>query len=334
MCYKCLPYNKTEKRLLSKPEIQWKCPCLKSQHINRCANGGDQDAQAQLPVARLASIESKLDQTMQMLAASVQQLNSKLELKADKSEVDKIQTQLTTVQSELNLLKRNQEIPVNASIGPCVNEIMDREERKTNAVIFNIQESDSADADIRRNEDVNLVNAMLAQIETPTVTITDCRRLGKYRREVVTAKPRPIRISAATVGQRDAILQCAPKLKNFDNTKGVVIRKDLTPMQREEENNLRKEWQKKKEESIQQGDMNAQWVRRRGKVINIGMYISEALRQHNSDPRQNSDENLSLSGVQKKEREVGEKSQDNKNTQQTPPNLASNEDFPQISARA
>ena len=75
MCYKCLPCNKSGKKMLSKSEIQWKCPSgLNSQHVGRCANGSasDRKAQAQLPVDKLASIESKLDQTMQMLAASVQ----------------------------------------------------------------------------------------------------------------------------------------------------------------------------------------------------------------------------------------------------------------------
>ena len=50
------------------------------------------------------------------------------------------------------------------------------------------------------------------------------------------------------------------------------MRKDLTVQEREEEDRLFAELKKRREEAKNSGDDNARWVRRRGKVINIGKY--------------------------------------------------------------
>ena len=59
MCFKCLSFNKTEKKMLSKPDIQWKCPsCVKF----------PMQAQSENSLARLVSIESKLDKAILIMA--------------------------------------------------------------------------------------------------------------------------------------------------------------------------------------------------------------------------------------------------------------------------
>ena len=136
-----------------------------------------------------------------------------------------------------------------------------------------VGESDSADGIIRKKEDTETVQAVLAQIEVAPVVITDCRRLGPYRRDLAARKPRPLRISTESVAQKDAVLKSAHRLRELDGTKNIVIRKDLTPLQREQEKNLMTEWQKKKEESVLKGDLSAKWIRRNGKVVNIGKYM-------------------------------------------------------------
>ena len=270
MCFKCLAYNKTEKKMLCKPEIQWKCSsCVK------LSVQGQVQGQAEIPLAKLASIESKLDKAMLMFQNSFQIMADKLDKKADRGEVELLQTQLTAVQCDLDKLKSTQHVVAAAAetgVDSCISELEAREERKLNLVIFNVGESDSADGIIRKKEDTETVQVVLAQIEVAPVVITDCRRLGPYRRDLAARKPRPLRISTESVAQKDAVLKSAHRLRELDGTKNIVIRKDLTPLQREQEKNLMTEWQKKKEESVLKGDLSPKWIRRNGKVVNIGRY--------------------------------------------------------------
>ena len=70
------------------------------------------------------------------------------------------------------------------------------------------------------------------------------------------------------------LMRNAPKLKNSSDPhmKLIRIRKDMTPMEREEDLKLKREWEGKKEESTKSGDHQAKWIRRRGKVVNVGTY--------------------------------------------------------------
>ena len=109
------------------------------------------------------------------------------------------------------------------------------------------------------------------------VEITDCRRLGPYDREKASSKPRPLRLTyVRSQIQRGTILKAAHKLKNCSETKDIVLRKDLTPLQRDEEKKLEKDMAGKKAASTEQGDFHAKWIRKNGKVVNIGNYPETA----------------------------------------------------------
>jgi ribonuclease D len=50
------------------------------------------------------------------------------------------------------------------------------------------------------------------------------------------------------------------------------VRKDLTPTERKEEEVLYRQLREKQEESKAAGDDNARWIRKNGKIMNIGRY--------------------------------------------------------------
>ena len=81
MCFNCLPYNKTEKRMLAKPEIHWKCPsCSQNPKANQ--------SHYQVSLPRLDSIEKKLDQPLDLFNKSLVGITSALDRKADRSETE------------------------------------------------------------------------------------------------------------------------------------------------------------------------------------------------------------------------------------------------------
>lgn len=55
----------------------------------------------------------------------------------------------------------------------------------------------------------------------------------------------------------------------------VAMRKDLTPIERKEDDNLFKDLKEKREQAKASGDDHALWIRRRGKLVNIGKYPKE-----------------------------------------------------------
>lgn len=148
LCFQCLPYNKTEKKMLSKPEIQWICAtCLKTpqqQHMTH--------------MARLGSIKLKLDRALELFTTSFKTLSTQLEKKADKEVVESLSTKLSHVQLEVDELKSSQQHAVDKRLDSYVSELEAREDRKHNIIAFNIDESDSADGMTRKTEDMEQVN--------------------------------------------------------------------------------------------------------------------------------------------------------------------------------
>ena len=172
-------------------------------------------------------------------------------------------------------------------------EIEDRLKRKCNLVIFrlpekdNTTESDSTDATARgtdevprlsaKEEDKDLVRTILQQVGAKPVP-NDVRRLGKYNRE--SSKPRPVRLSFNSEKERDEVLTLAYR-SNKNKIEGndklchkVILRKDLTVQEREEEDRLYAELKNKRQGSKASGDYRARWVRRRGQIVNIGDYTT------------------------------------------------------------
>jgi hypothetical protein len=52
----------------------------------------------------------------------------------------------------------------------------------------------------------------------------------------------------------------------------LTLRKDLTSQERKEEDKLFEELKAKRQQSVQSGDENAHWIRRNGRMVNVGRY--------------------------------------------------------------
>ena len=214
---------------------------------------------------------SKMDKGMSLLLNQVG-------LKADKSDLDDLQQKLETtntvlaeVRGEVATLKKQRHNTTEDTLNMTIAELSDREDRRLNAILFNVTEVENADSDERIHEDTAKATAILEDIGMST-EIIETRRLGKYN--ATNENPRPLRITVPTLIDKMRLMRNAPKLKNSSDPhmKLIRIRKDMTPMDREEDLKLKREWEGKKEESTKSGDHQAKWIRRRGKVVNVGTY--------------------------------------------------------------
>ena len=129
-------------------------------------------------------------------------------------------------------------------------ELSDREDRRLNAILFNVTEVENADSDERIHEDTAKATAILEDIGMST-DIIETRRLGKYN--ATNENPRPLRITVPTLSDKMRLMRNWLKNRCDPHMKLIRIRKDVTPMEREEDLKLKRELEGKNEESTKSG---------------------------------------------------------------------------------
>ncbi len=149
----------------------------------------------------------------------------------------------------MSALQQRQNKTTEDTLNMTIAELSNREDRRLSAILFNVAEVENADSGERIQEDNARATAVREEIGMST-EIIETRRLGKFN--ATNENPRPLRITVPTLSDKMRLMRNAPKLKNSNDPcmKLVRIRKDMTPMEREEDLKLKLEWEGKKEESI------------------------------------------------------------------------------------
>lgn len=152
-------------------------------------------------------------------------------------------------------------------------EVEDRAKRSRNVIIFGIEEPQSLDREDRAKEDTTKCITLIEELQCEHEP-QEVRRLGNFKPDQ--SKPRPIRLRFATKEQRDGVLENFREAKRKDSGKKLDptlgMRRDMTPMERKEDFELFNVIKEKREASKASGDGYARWVKRNGKVVNVGQY--------------------------------------------------------------
>jgi hypothetical protein len=118
-----------------------------------------------------------------------------------------------------------------------VEEVRDRDRRKTNILMFNVPESSSEKAEERIVHDKSEVDAVLEELGVKDdVNFSKPVRLTKSKNPAYADKPRPLRIRVNSEEERRKVLQAA---KNMEETKKfklktIFMKRDMTPLERQE----------------------------------------------------------------------------------------------------
>lgn len=123
-----------------------------------------------------------------------------------------------------------------------IRELQDRESRKTSLVFFNLEESAKADADQRKEDDLEKIRVTLSKLSL-TAPLQKPTRLGTGN------KPRPLRVTVGSHEIARNIVKEARKLEKIKGFENVYINSDMTPLERE---NRRKLTRKKKELNLKE----------------------------------------------------------------------------------
>ena len=219
VCRQCLPKKYTDKefKFLTQPEISWNCPsCVDEKQ----AFGNSKSTSLS---NTLTTFMSKMDKGMPLLLNQVG-------LKADKSDLDELQQKLETtntvlaeVRGEVATLKKQRNKTTEHTLSMTIAELSYREDRRLNAIMFNVTEVENADSDERIHEDTAKATAILEDIGMST-EIRETRRLGKYN--ATNENPRPLRITVPTLSDKMRLMRNAPKLKNSRYPHMKLIKKN------------------------------------------------------------------------------------------------------------
>ena len=168
----------------------------------------------------------------------------------------------------------------------------DRARKQTNLVIFKVPESKAKEGIQRKKEDEEKVKQIMEEIKAQSVP-NRVIRLKKKGNKSKDQNCRPILVKFDCQSDRDNTLRKFASAKRGieedDEDDGdeeedqeesedeklfrsISMRRDMTIQELREDNELFEEWKRKKDESKNLKDPYAFWIRRDGKVINIGRY--------------------------------------------------------------
>ncbi len=249
LCLDCSKLTSDEYVLLTKTTsmIHWYCP-------------GNCEASAMSAVKTDNLIEDKCKQYFDDYKAEM------LKLVEDKE--SKVEVNLSDFKNEQKKVNEDLRAKIdnctsNAASMSC-KEILDREDRKCNIVLLKVPESNKSDGKARQSDDEKMFSNICGTIGVD-VTATKVIRLGKP-----TTNVRPMRVTLNDTNQVKDILKSARKLNEArDEThKAIIIKRDQTPLEREETSKLLQERYLKQRESDQKGE-SAKWIIRRGEIVNV-----------------------------------------------------------------
>ncbi len=270
--FRCLPYNKTQMRILANDEISWKCynckskkpaittmstpttPTTSADIVQLIANKQlteDKPTNASTSPKYSNEFERAMLTLMTTVTSKMDSVMEGLNAKADTTLVTSVSADLAKLEERVRRLESSNppaaaatpqnKNTLSTQINDALTEEKDKERRKLNITIGGIPESTAASATDKRSEDSLTVKNVLKNIGVD-VTPVSTQRVGKTNND----KPRILLVKLPTTKDKGQALKSAYKLGEKAETKNYSIRPDLTPRQQEQMRRLREELKRKK----------------------------------------------------------------------------------------
>ena len=202
---------------------------------------------------------------------SIQEINrrlSKLESKVEEgaNEVKEVQEEVSAMKESIDKLNQNSSLAASNSSEAVFSELRERENRKQNLVIHNLEESGSRNKEDRIRDDKKLLHDVLRQMDVKANVDKEIKFITRIGRKPDEGS-RPLLIGFKDQRLRDDVLDCSYRLNDCGEPWcDVNVIPDLTNRQRKEEREIRAEAKRLNDERSEDDKKNFQWkvVGRRG----------------------------------------------------------------------
>lgn len=159
------------------------------------------------------------------------------DFKQQLAKMNELSSLVSSLQEEVKALKSERVISSAATVdnidSPIVDSVLqemaEREKRKSNLVIFNLPEMENGSRSDQISEDVSSVRDILANLGV-VVDQVHPLRLGKFD-PTHQHRKRPIKITLSSSGLVSSALRESSKLKSIDKYKSIFLTNDKTPLQ-------------------------------------------------------------------------------------------------------
>ena len=245
LCTECLKMDDALYESINKrPDMHWYCK--------------DCERKAVEAVKTDKSIEKRCDQYFETVKIKMEKLEEALLLKADKVEIDNIDSKVQALECRINGISSDTSKLAKRQILQ-ESEAGEINKRKKNLILKGIPESDVPDKD-KVTELIELIEALNFHVDDVSKYHG---RLGKIRND---GKPRFFKIECKDEDTKKIILSKAVQIRHIQtlsyDKNTVYISPDMTILQRERDIELRKEL---KDKRLQ--DPNGHWIIRGLKVV-------------------------------------------------------------------
>ena len=235
--------------------LHWYCPACKQQALKAIRTDQEIEERCNAFMATFKQeIREEMSKELNLMKKSLEQ-KVESEIATVSTKIEKLEAQVTSQQ------------PNSADSEKLLNEIRDRDVRKLNLIIFNLPESKATEIEKRKEDDQEEIRGLLDKIDA-LVPFSKCVRLGKAPSSPPSSqRPRPLRITTASVTDQHKVLKAAVKLREIEDYQDVYINKDLTPLEQKNWSRLMEEKRKKIADAQREGKKDITYVIRGGKVV-------------------------------------------------------------------
>ena len=269
-CIDCLNMtNETYMQLMREAEkpkskVRWFCDSC-DKMVMSPGNGQQEKLDAAIKL-----MEQMLERT-QIIEQRLQGIEQRNADKADVSVVNQLELRVEKLELEINLrlsVVPDKTVSADHGIEENLNELKEREKRKNNLIVFNIPECNSTDCNERKQYDASEVGCILNLELGLHTSVDNPVRLGPKSDN--SKWPRPLKVTVEDESVKWNVLKMAKNLANSgkETYRTVFFKKDMTPLERKLDAELRQDLQSKRKLAEEQG-LKENWIIRRGKVIKL-----------------------------------------------------------------
>ena len=258
-CADCANISDEEYIVMSRPDCHWYC----SGHCNLRATRAILDEK---------SVEDRCKEFLDKMEGRLTFLEKEITQKATIKDLKTLNEDVKAMETRIDNLVSAQGIAKSEAAASGVKEMENRDMRKKNIILFGVEEKNSPIASTRNEEDKEKLEEICSKGLKVEVKIKQVKRLGKFDKQSVSSedvrKPRPM---LAVLGSQQDVVEALKASKNLSTHKDkqyhtIRMKRDMTPLEREEMRTLVKERKERVEESKAKGEV-VNWIIRNGKVI-------------------------------------------------------------------
>ena len=243
--FKCSNLSKSEYDFIGKTEgktgIRWYCH--RCEHTMRNEN----------PIEIITKQSIKIDNLTEQVRMLQQGLTEVISLVKGKRHED-----------------RNLEETVQNQVSEKIDDVREKEAKKSNIILFGVPEPTSRDTE--KEEDLKTIRniVLAAETEEGVVAPLDSNRITRLGgRKEGSVRPRPLRVTFDTPEEKWTVVNRSRKIKSVEAYKDVTIQSDKTKKELQEDRKLKAECSQKRKDTGQDYIIFAQEIMLRDEVENF-----------------------------------------------------------------